>query len=82
MKLLLSNSAQKDLDKLSDDVTLKVSKKLYELSVNPYMYGSEKLSGNKGYRIRIGDYRVVYIIDKRNKLITIIKIGHRREIYR
>ncbi len=82
MKLLLSNSAQKDLDKLSDDITLKISKKLYDLAFNPYMYGSEKLSGNKGYRIRIGDYRVVYTIDKISKTIIIVKVKHRKEVYR
>jgi len=82
VKLLLSNSSQKDLDKLSDEITLKISKKLYDLALNPYMYGSEKLSGKKGYRIRIGDYRVVYTIDKVYKTVTIVKIKHRREVYR
>lgn len=82
MKLLLSHSAQKDLDRLSDDITLRISKTLYDLAVNPYMYGSEKLSGDKGYRIRIGDYRVVYKIDKTLKEVTIIKVKHRREVYR
>lgn len=82
MKLLLSRSAQKDLDKLLDDITLRISKKLYDLATNPYMQGSEKLSGNKGYRIRIGNYRVVYRIDKASKEVTVIKVKHRREAYR
>ncbi len=82
MKLLLSRSAQKDLDKLSDEITLRISKKLYDLALNPYMHGYEKLSGNKGYRIRIGDYRVVYTIDKVSKTLAIIKVKHRREVYR
>ncbi len=82
MKLLLSSSAQKDLDKLPDNITLRISKKLYDLVVNPYIHGSEKLSGNKGYRIRIGDYRVVYLIDKKSQIVTIIKVRHRREVYR
>lgn len=82
MKLLLSRSAQKDLDKLSDDITLRISKKLYDLADNPYMRGVEKLGRNKGYRIRIGDYRVVYLIDKKSKAITLIRVRHRREVYR
>lgn len=82
MKLLLSRSALKDLDKLPDDITLRISKKLYDLATNPYMQGSEKLSGNKGYRIRIGDYRVVYRVDKGSKEVTVIKVKHRREVYR
>mgnify|MGYP001563851988 CR=1 FL=1 len=82
MKLSLSRSAQKDLDRLDDDTTLRVSAKLYTLGNNPYQRGFEKLSGNKGYRIRIGDYRVVYLIDKKSKEVTIIKVKHRREVYR
>lgn len=82
MKLLLSKSAQKDLDKLPDDIVVRISRRLYDLAVNPYMHGSEKLSGNKGYRIRIGDYRVVYVFDKNNKKIIIIKVKHRKEVYR
>ncbi len=82
MKLILARSAGKDLDKLSDETTLRISSKLYALANDPYMHGSEKLSGNKGYRIRIGDYRVVYRIDKSTKTISIIKVKHRREVYK
>ncbi len=82
MKLILSKSSQKDLDKLSDDITVKISAKLYEIALNPYKHGSEKLRGDKGYRIRIGDYRVVYTINKRDKLVVVIKVKHRREVYR
>ena len=82
MKLLLSKSAQKDLDKLPDDITLRISEKLYDLSLNPYMIGSKKLSVKNEYRIRIGDYRVVYKINKSSKEVTIVKIKHRKEVYR
>lgn len=82
MKLLLSRSSQKDLDKLPENTTLRISKKLYDLALDPYMLGSEKLSGNKGYRIRIGDYRVVYTVEKTTKTVVIIKVKHRREVYR
>lgn len=82
MKLQLSRLAQKDLDKLSNDITLRISVKLYALADNPFMHGFEKLGGNKGYRIRIGDYRVIYIVDKKSKIVTIIKVKHRREVYR
>lgn len=82
MRLILSRSTQKDLDRLDDDTTLRISAKLYGLNNNPFPYGYEKLSGNKGYRIRIGDYRVVYTIDKISKTVTIVKVKHRREVYR
>lgn len=82
MKLLISQSAQKDLDKLPDDTTIRISEKLYDLALNPYIQGSKKLSDDEGYRIRVGDYRVVYKIDKSSKEVIVVKIKHRREVYR
>lgn len=81
MKLSLIKSAQKELDKLPDKIALRISKKILDLAQNPYIQGN-KLEGSESYRARIGKYRVVYTIDKNNKEILIIKIGHRREIYR
>lgn len=82
MKLVLPRSAQKELDKIPDEIAFRISHKIFELAKDPYGFGSQKLEGGKGYRIRIGDYRVVYIVDKKEKIVTIIKVGHRREIYR
>lgn len=82
MRVQLSSKAQKELDKIDDKTALRISQKIYQLEINPYGLDSEKLAGGKGYRIRIGDYRLVYTLDKNNQTITIIKIGHRREIYR
>lgn len=82
MKLVLSHSAQKDLDKLPDNIALKVSNKIFALSKNPYIMGNIKLEGDRGYRIRVGDYRVVYTVDKQEKLVTIVKVAHRKEVYK
>lgn len=82
MKLILPRSAQRELDKLPDHIALRISRKIFDLAKNPYPYGSQKLEGGKGHRIRIGNYRVVYSIDKSNKTIVIVKIGHRREVYK
>ncbi|GAI57714.1 unnamed protein product, partial [marine sediment metagenome] len=48
----------------------------------PRPHGSQKLSGQEQYRIRQGDYRIVYSIEDKDLLVDIFKIGHRREIYR
>ncbi|MEK7605588.1 MAG: type II toxin-antitoxin system RelE/ParE family toxin [Patescibacteria group bacterium] len=82
MKLILPRSAQKELDSLEDNVVLRISQKLAKLAQDPYGSDSHKLTGNNNYRIRIGVYRVVYSIDKTSQTITIIKIAHRREVYR
>lgn len=82
MKLLLKRSAQKELDNLPDKIVLGISRKILDLTNDSFPIGSQKLAGGKGYRIRIGDYRVLYTVDKSNKTIVVIKIGHRRDVYK
>jgi mRNA interferase RelE/StbE len=52
------------------------------LADNPIPPKAKKLSGRDGYRIRVGDYRIIYEIQKNILVVLIIDIGHRREIYR
>ena len=82
MKLTITKSAQKELDKIPDKLALHISNKIYEIGNNPYLHGYQKLGGGKGYRVRIGDYRVVYTVDQERKIVNIIKIRHRKEVYR
>jgi len=53
-----------------------------KLAQNPFLKSSTKLSGQQGYRIRVGDWRIIYLIDKKKKLILVARIAHRKEIYR
>ena len=52
------------------------------LATEPRSAGAEKLSGHEKYRIRQGDYRVLYSIDDGGQTVTVVKIGHRRDVYR
>jgi mRNA interferase RelE/StbE len=52
------------------------------LADDPRPPGSEKLSGQDRYRLRQGDYRVVYGVDDELRIVEVVKIGHRREVYR
>jgi mRNA interferase RelE/StbE len=56
--------------------------KIESLAANPRPPGSERLSGEETYRLRQGDYRVLYSIQDAGATVTIVKIGHRREVYR
>ncbi|MHB0887045.1 MAG: type II toxin-antitoxin system RelE family toxin [Bacillota bacterium] len=56
--------------------------RIQALSDNPRPPGGEKLSGQERYRIRQGDYRILYEVDDARQAVTIVKIGHRREVYR
>jgi mRNA interferase RelE/StbE len=82
MKISFLASAEKELLRLETKLRLNIFHKIGLLRVDPYGQNSQKLAGGKGYRIRIGNYRVVYTVDKKRNVILIIKIGHRREIYR
>ncbi len=82
MKIQITSKAQKELDKIEDKTALRISQKIFQLENNPYGLDSQKLGRGKGYRIRLGDFRIVYMINKDTKTITIIKIGHMREVYR
>jgi mRNA interferase RelE/StbE len=55
---------------------------LEELAGDPRPPGIKKLKGREGWRLRIGDYRVIYEIDDTQKIIIVLHVGHRRDIYR
>lgn len=82
MKILFVKSAEKELLKLDKNLIKRILEKISLLENDPFGQNSQKLGGGKGYRIRIGDYRVVYTVDKTAKIVTIIRIRHRRDVYR
>lgn len=81
-KLLLITSARKDLDSLPDQVFRKMKDKILGLRDKPRPFGCIKLTGDEGYRLRIGDYRILYRIDDKERVIYLYRIKHRREAYR
>jgi mRNA interferase RelE/StbE len=76
-----SKKAQKRLDRLSDAIANPILSAIGSLSNNPRPQGYQKLKGRKGYRIRVGNYRVIYEIFDGVLLIDVIDLGHRKEIY-
>ena len=81
-KITIKKSAARELDEIPKKDLRKVVKRIQTLARNPRPPGSQKLSAQQCYRVRQGDYRIVYSIDDEDSLIDIVKIGHRREIYR
>jgi len=81
-KIVVSKSAIKELRKLPKLANNKIIKAVLELSVNPRPSKAKKLKGNsENWRIRIGNYRVVYSIDDKILIVDIRKVGHRKDIY-
>lgn len=81
-RLEVKRSAEKELSRLPREVQVRIAKALVNLADNPFPAGAKKLPGASGYRIRVGDYRILYTVDASSNSIYISAIGHRREVYR
>ena len=81
-RVILPRSVQKELDRLPDDLAKRILSRLSQLESNPRPADVKKLKGRDAWRIRVGDYRVIYEIQNRELQILVITVGHRREIYR
>ena len=81
-EIAIKKSAAKELESIPRKDLQRIIKRIRSLAKDPRPHGSQKLSGQEQYRIRQGDYRIVYDVEDKDKLIDIVKIGHRREIYR
>jgi mRNA interferase RelE/StbE len=82
-KVVISRSAEKDLSKLSKKVLLPISNAIDALEVNPRPPGCKKLKGatENLWRIRVGDYRIIYAIADEVRIVDVRKVGHRKDIY-
>ena len=75
-------AAEREMDKLPTPIHTRISRRILSLEDNPRPKGTKKLSGREEYRLRVGDYRVLYTVDDKNSIVTIFTVGHRREAYR
>ena len=81
-KVLAKRSAAKELEGLPPKALRLVAATVSGPAVTPRPQAVEKLSGQEKYRIRQGDYRVLYSIDDTAETVTVVKIAHRRDVYR
>jgi len=73
--------AEKQLKKLTPDVRRKVAAAILTLEEDPRPNGCKKLKDRDGYRIRVGDYRIIYEVFDRQLLVSVIELGHRSDVY-
>jgi len=81
-KVELRRRAQRTLDRLPQTDFEAVLEAVKQLAQTPRPRGMEKVKATGLWRIRQGDYRIIYSIDDSQQLVTVVRIGHRREIYR
>ena len=82
-KLAWKTSAEKELRRLPREVVARLLNVVDGLRANPFPPNSRKLMGaEKTYRIRVGDYRLVYTVDGGHLVIEVVAVGHRKDVYR
>ncbi|MBI4233696.1 MAG: type II toxin-antitoxin system RelE/ParE family toxin [Chloroflexi bacterium] len=81
-RLLIKPSAAKELEKTPKQARLLLIARIQALADSPRPPGCEKLAGQPYYRVRQGPYRVIYSVEDSQQTIVILKVGHRREVYR
>jgi mRNA interferase RelE/StbE len=80
--LEIKHSAQRELDSLDNSVFRRIDRKVLALANNPRPPGCKKLKGYKDqWRVRVGDWRVIYLIDDEAKLVSVTRVAHRRGVY-
>lgn len=80
-KVTIRKAALKALEKINEPSHSKLRNAIIKLGNNPRPHGYKKLVGREGYRIREGDYRIIYLIADSILIVDVIDIGHRKDIY-
>ena len=81
-KLFFKKSVQKDFDSIPKKDLKRILSRIESLSEDPRPKGREKLTGQERYRLRQGRYRIVYSIQDDELTVWVVKVGHRKDIYR
>ncbi|MEA2110913.1 MAG: type II toxin-antitoxin system RelE/ParE family toxin [Campylobacterota bacterium] len=80
-KIEIKKSAAKEISKLPQKVLVRIVEQIQLLSETPRPHGCKKLSGDEKYRVRVGNYRILYTIEDNILTLYIVKVGHRKNIY-
>jgi mRNA interferase RelE/StbE len=80
--VLIERYAQKQIMKLEKKIIPVIKASIANLAENPRPYGYKKLKGEDADRIRVGDYRVIYEINDNTIIVTVVSVGHRKDIYK
>jgi len=80
-RLEIKERAQKDLRKLAPSLCERIAQLIHSLSNEPRPNGAQKLTDREEWRVRQGDYRILYTIDDQKKLVTVVRVKHRAKAY-
>jgi mRNA interferase RelE/StbE len=80
--IVIRRSAEKEIGRLPTAIRAHLVRRILALKDEPRPHGSQKLSGRDGHRIRQGEYRVVYTIHDETRVVTVVRVAHRSDVYR
>jgi len=80
-KIEIKKSATKEIARLPKNILKRVIIKIQSLSNEPRPSGCKKLTADEKYRVRVGDYRVLYSIEDSKLVVYVVKVGHRKKVY-
>ena len=80
-RIVINKSAAKEIERIEKIDRIRIIEKIRSLASDPRPFGSKKLSGQEKYRIRQGNYRILYQVIDDELIINVVKVGHRRDIY-
>jgi addiction module toxin, RelE/StbE family len=81
-RIVFARTAERELARLSSDAQLRVGRAIRSLEDDPISASTKRLKGRREFRLKVGDYRVLYRLEHENRVLTIVAIGHRRDVYR
>jgi len=81
-KVVFSKKVRKDFKKIPESDVNRILEEIKLLADNPFPMNSKKLKGEELFRVRIGNYRVIYSIIDEQMIISVVKVGHRKNVYK
>jgi mRNA interferase RelE/StbE len=81
-RIVIKKSAAKEIERIAKNDRIRIIEKIKSLSQDPHPTGSKKLSGQEKYRMRQGNYRILYQLIDDELIINVVKVGHRQDVYK
>lgn len=81
-KIVIKKSATKEIERIEKKDRIRIIEKIRTLALDPHPTGCKKLSGQEKYRIRQGNYRILYQVIDTKLIVNAVKVGHRRDVYK
>ena len=81
-RIVIKKSAAKEIEKIEQKDRIRIIERIRSLASDPHPAGSKKLSGQEKYRIRQGNYRILYQVIDDKLIVNVVKVGHRQDIYK